>query len=57
MVVRLPGTMGKTTIDGTRIVAGAAALDANVAKLAADAGIAGLEFLRGIPALSAARYA
>ncbi|MEJ0043822.1 MAG: hypothetical protein WDM81_17120 [Rhizomicrobium sp.] len=49
--------MGKTTIDGTRIVAGAAALDANVAKLAADAGIAGLEFLRGIPALSAARYA
>ncbi len=49
VVVRLPGSMGKTVIDGTRIVAGAAALDANVAKLAADAGIAGLEFLRGIP--------
>src|ERR1700710_2881478 len=49
VVVRLPGAMGKTTIDGTRITAGAAALDANVARLAADAGIAGLEFLRGIP--------
>jgi UDP-N-acetylmuramate dehydrogenase len=49
VVVRLPGTMGKAVVDGTRIMAGAAALDANVAKLAADAGIAGLEFLRGIP--------
>ncbi len=49
VVVRLPGAMGKTAIDGTRVVAGAAALDATVAKLAADAGIAGLEFLRGIP--------
>ena len=49
VVVRLPGAMGKVAIDGTRITAGAAALDANVAKLAADAGIAGLEFLRGIP--------
>ncbi|MEJ0026683.1 MAG: UDP-N-acetylmuramate dehydrogenase [Rhizomicrobium sp.] len=49
VVVRLPGTMGKVTVDGTRLTAGAAALDANVAKTAADAGIAGLEFLRGIP--------
>jgi len=49
VVVRLPGSMGKTTVEGTRVVAGAAALDANIAKLAADAGIAGLEFLRGIP--------
>ena len=49
VVVRLPGSMGKTTMEGTRVTAGAAALDANVAKLAADAGIAGLEFLRGIP--------
>jgi UDP-N-acetylmuramate dehydrogenase len=49
VVVRLPGTMGRVSIDGTRITAGAAALDANVAKLAADAGLAGLEFLRGIP--------
>ena len=49
VVVRLPGSMGKVTVDGLRVTAGAAALDANVAKLAADAGIAGLEFLRGIP--------
>jgi UDP-N-acetylmuramate dehydrogenase len=49
VVVRLPGSMGKVSVDGLRITAGAAALDANVAKLAADSGIAGLEFLRGIP--------
>jgi UDP-N-acetylmuramate dehydrogenase len=49
VVVRLPGAMGKTTVEGTRVRAGAAALDANVARIAADAGIAGLEFLRGIP--------
>ncbi|MEI9988813.1 MAG: UDP-N-acetylmuramate dehydrogenase [Rhizomicrobium sp.] len=49
VVVRLPGTMGKVTVEGTRLTAGAAALDANVARTAADAGIAGLEFLRGIP--------
>ena len=49
VVVRLPGAMGKITVDGTQITAGAAALDATVAKIAAEAGIAGLEFLRGIP--------
>jgi UDP-N-acetylmuramate dehydrogenase len=49
VVVRLPGSMGKVSVDGTRVTAGAAALDANVAKTVADAGIAGLEFLRGIP--------
>jgi UDP-N-acetylmuramate dehydrogenase len=49
VVVRLPGAMGKVTTDGTRVTAGAAALDANVARIAADAGIAGLEFMRGIP--------
>ena len=49
VVVRLPGAMGKVSVEGTRLTAGAAALDANVAKTAADAGIAGLEFLRGIP--------
>jgi UDP-N-acetylmuramate dehydrogenase len=49
VVVRLPGAMGKVAVEGTRITAGAAALDATVAKLAADAGVAGLEFLRGIP--------
>ncbi len=49
VVVRLPAAFGKAVADGTRIRAGAAALDANVARLAADRGIAGLEFLRGIP--------
>jgi UDP-N-acetylmuramate dehydrogenase len=49
VVVRLPASFGKLSVDGSRIVAGAAALDANVARMAADSGIAGLEFLRGIP--------
>lgn len=49
VVVRLPGSFGKIDVEGTRITAGAAALDANVARAAADAGVAGLEFLRGIP--------
>lgn len=35
--------------DGCFIRAGAAALDANVAKVACDNGIAGLEFLTGVP--------
>jgi UDP-N-acetylmuramate dehydrogenase len=48
-VIRLPAAFGKATVEGTRIRAGGAALDANVARLAADKGIAGLEFLRGIP--------
>jgi UDP-N-acetylmuramate dehydrogenase len=48
-VIRLPASFGKIETDGTRLRAGAAALDANVAKAAADAGIAGLEFLRGVP--------
>jgi UDP-N-acetylmuramate dehydrogenase len=48
-VVRLPASFGKIEATGTRIRAGAAALDAHVARVAADAGIAGLEFLRGVP--------
>jgi UDP-N-acetylmuramate dehydrogenase len=35
--------------EGTRVVAGAGALDASVAKAAAKAGIAGLEFYVGVP--------
>jgi UDP-N-acetylmuramate dehydrogenase len=49
VVIRLPAAFGKASVEGNRIRAGAAALDANVARLAADNGIAGLEFLRGIP--------
>lgn len=40
---------GIEALDGHRIRAGAAALDMNVAKVAAEAGIAGLEFFSGIP--------
>ncbi|MBV9693071.1 MAG: UDP-N-acetylmuramate dehydrogenase, partial [Alphaproteobacteria bacterium] len=49
VVVRLPAAFGKIAVEETRIRAGAAALDAAVARAAADAGIGGLEFLRGIP--------
>jgi UDP-N-acetylmuramate dehydrogenase len=50
VVIRLPAAFGRIEkIDDTQIRAGAAALDAAVARAAADAGIAGLEFLRGIP--------
>lgn len=49
VVVRLPAAFGRVVIEGTRVRAGAAALDAAVARAAADAGIGGLEFLRGIP--------
>lgn len=50
VVIRLPGAFGRIeALDGHRIRAGAAALDAAVARSAADAGVAGLEFLRGIP--------
>ena len=49
VVVRMPAAFGKVSVDGLRVRAGAAALDAAVARAAADAGIAGLEFLRGVP--------
>ena len=49
VVVRLPAAFGKVSIEGTRVRARAAALDAAVARAAADAGVGGLEFLRGIP--------
>ena len=49
VVIRLPASFGKVAVDGMRIRAGAAALDSAVARGAADGGIAGLEFLRGIP--------
>ncbi len=49
VVVRLSSAFGKIETDGLRVRAGAAALDGAVARAAADAGIAGLEFLRGVP--------
>jgi UDP-N-acetylmuramate dehydrogenase len=48
-VVRLSSAFGKIEANGARVRAGAAALDGAVARAAADAGIAGLEFLRGVP--------
>jgi UDP-N-acetylmuramate dehydrogenase len=49
VVVRLPGAFGKMSVEGRQVRVGAAALDAAVARHAADAGIGGMEFLRGIP--------
>jgi len=49
VVIRLPAAFGRVAVEGARIRAGAAALDSAVARAAADAGIAGLEFLRGVP--------
>jgi UDP-N-acetylmuramate dehydrogenase len=49
VVVRLPASFGHSIVEGNRVHAGASALDANVARVAADANVGGLEFLRGIP--------
>ncbi|HEX5378529.1 MAG TPA: UDP-N-acetylmuramate dehydrogenase, partial [Phenylobacterium sp.] len=51
VVIRLAGrAFGKVEArEGNRIYAGAAALDATVAREAGKAGIAGLEFYRGVP--------
>lgn len=50
VVIRLAGrAFAGVEIDGDRITAGSAALDAAVARAAARAGLAGLEFYAGIP--------
>ncbi len=49
VVIRLGPAFGKIAADGLRVTAGAAALDARVSILAANAGIAGLEFFSGVP--------
>lgn len=49
VVIRLGPSFGRVETDGLRLTAGAAALDSRVAKAAADAGIAGLEFYAGVP--------
>lgn len=49
VVVRLGPSFAKVTTDGLTLRAGTAALDNKVAKEAAKAGIAGLEFYAGIP--------
>ena len=50
VVVRLPKSFAQVAIEpGNRVRAGAGAMGITVASKARDAGIAGLEFLRGIP--------
>jgi UDP-N-acetylmuramate dehydrogenase len=49
VVLRLGGAFGAVAVEADGIVAGAAALDAVVAQHAAQSGLAGLEFLSGIP--------
>ena len=49
VVIRLAAPFNKIETDGDVLRVGAGALDAQVAKRAAAAGIAGLEFYRGIP--------
>ncbi|GEO81826.1 UDP-N-acetylmuramate dehydrogenase [Pararhodospirillum oryzae] len=49
VVIRLGRAFAEVRVEGEHIIAGAAALDATVARVAADAGLAGFEFLAGIP--------
>lgn len=49
VVIRLGGDFTQVRIEGDKIVAGAGALDLNVAQAAQAHGLAGLEFLSGIP--------
>ncbi len=49
VTVRLGKTFAGILVDGDRIIAGAGAPGIAVASAARDAGLAGLEFLRGIP--------
>jgi len=49
VVIRMGRGLAGIEVDGDLIKAGAGALDVNVAKTALDAGLAGLEFLIGVP--------
>ena len=49
VTIRLGPGFAQVSTDGTALTAGSAALDARLAKTAAKAGIAGLEFYAGIP--------
>ncbi|MEM7120862.1 MAG: UDP-N-acetylmuramate dehydrogenase [Pseudomonadota bacterium] len=49
VVIRMGRDLARVTVDGETVVAGAGALDLNVAKTASQAGLAGLEFLVGVP--------
>lgn len=49
VVVRLAGPFAGVTVEDVTVTAGAAALDLTVAMTALETGIAGLEFLSGVP--------
>ena len=49
IVVRLGRGFAEIAVDGEDVCAGAGALDLNVALTSAEAGVAGLEFLSGVP--------
>ena len=49
VVIRLARGFGDISLDGAGVIAGGGALDATVAEHAAAAGLAGLEYLCGIP--------
>lgn len=49
VVIRLADGLAEIVVEGTRVIAGAGASNLRVANVARDAGIAGLEFLSGIP--------
>jgi UDP-N-acetylmuramate dehydrogenase len=49
VVVKLARGFGDVTVEADGVIAGAAALDITVSEYAAEAGLAGLEFLSGIP--------
>ncbi len=49
VTIRLGGGFARTAAEGAQTVSGAAALHLNIALFAAESGIAGLEFLSGIP--------
>lgn len=49
VVIRLGRAFADIGVEGPRVIAGAAALDANIARASVEAGLTGLEFLVGIP--------
>ncbi|WP_184047066.1 UDP-N-acetylmuramate dehydrogenase [Roseospira visakhapatnamensis] len=49
LVIRLGRAFAGTRVEGETLVAGAAVLDASLARVARDAGLGGLEFFSGIP--------
>ncbi|WP_375206688.1 UDP-N-acetylmuramate dehydrogenase [Hyphococcus sp.] len=49
VVIRFGSPFRQVQVDGMRVTAGAGCIDAQVAKAAAKAGVAGLEFFRGVP--------